>query len=113
METKLPKAVPEIPVSHVEKAADYYVNKLGFQFGWGNDEGGIGGIFQGDCRLFLTNAAFRQPYGNGDRVVTWINLESREAVDELFQRWRGAGAIILAEPEDQPWKLREFRVADL
>jgi uncharacterized glyoxalase superfamily protein PhnB len=113
MTMHLPKAVPEIPVSHVEKAAEYYVNKLGFTMGWGDDAGGIGGIFQGDCRLFLTNAAFREHYGNGDRVVVWINLESRAAVDELYQRWREAGATILEEPEDKPWKLREFRVADL
>jgi uncharacterized glyoxalase superfamily protein PhnB len=34
-------------------------------------------------------------------------------VDELYQRWRAAGAKIVAEPEDKPWRLREFRVADL
>jgi hypothetical protein len=45
-----PPAVPEIPVSNVEKAAEYYVNVLGFHFDWGNDQGGIGGISQGECR---------------------------------------------------------------
>jgi uncharacterized glyoxalase superfamily protein PhnB len=33
-------------------------------------------------------------------------------VDELYGRWRDAGAKILAEPEDKPWRLHEFRVAD-
>jgi catechol 2,3-dioxygenase-like lactoylglutathione lyase family enzyme len=47
MLTHFPKAVPEIPVSNVEKAAEYYVNVLGFHFDWGNDQGGIGGISQG------------------------------------------------------------------
>ena len=46
MLTHFPKAVPEIPVSHVDKAAEYYVNVLGFHFDWGNDQGGIGGISQ-------------------------------------------------------------------
>ena len=113
MSSPLPKPIPEIPVSHVEKAADYYVSKLGFHFDWGDDEGGIGGISQGDCRLFLTNAPFRQHYGNGDRVVIWINLESKPAVDELYRRWRDAGATMLSEPEDKPWNLHEFRAADL
>jgi uncharacterized glyoxalase superfamily protein PhnB len=107
-----PKAVPEIPVSNVDTAAEYYVKALGFHFDWGNDEGGIGGISQGECRLFLTNAPFRQGYGNGGTVVVWLNLESRQEVDELYRRWRDAGAKILAEPEDKPWRLREFRVAD-
>ena len=113
MLTQFPKAVPEIPVSNVEKAAEYYVNVLGFHFDWGNDHGGIGGISQGECRLFLTNAPFREGYGNSGIVVVWLNLESKHEVDELYHRWKEAGAKILAEPEDKPWHLREFRVADL
>jgi len=109
----LPKAVPEIPVSSIEKAAEYYVRVLGFRFDWGNDQDGIGGISQGDCRMFLTNAAFRHHYGNEGPIVVWLNLGSKEEVDELFKRWRDAGARVLAEPQDMPWNLREFRIADL
>ena len=63
MLTHFPHAVPEIPVSNVDKAAEYYVNVLGFSFDWGNDDGGIGSISQGDCRMFLTNAPFRGVHG--------------------------------------------------
>ena len=112
MFTHFPQAVPEIPVSNVEKAAAYYVKVLGFDFDWGDDQAGIGGISQGACRMFLTNAPFRQHYGNGGPVMVWLNLDSRNEVDELYHRWRDAGAKILAEPEDKPWRLREFRVAD-
>jgi len=108
-----PQAIPEIPVSNVDTAAEYYVNALGFQRDWGSDVEGISGISQGDCRMFLTNAPFRQNYGSGERVVVWLNLQSKPEVDELYRRWRTAGAKILSEPEDQPWRLREFRVADL
>jgi uncharacterized glyoxalase superfamily protein PhnB len=113
MPNHLPSAVPEIPVTNVDKAAEYYVNVLGFSFDWGDDQGGIGGISQGDCRMFLTNTPFHQHYGNGGRVVVWLNLNSKQEVDELYQRWKQAGAKVLAEPEDKPWRLREFRVADL
>ncbi len=113
MFTQFPQAVPEIPVSDVDKAAEYYVNALGFHFDWGDDRGGIGGISRGECRMFLTNAPFRHEYGNGGTVVVWLNLGSKQEVDELYHRWRGAGAKILAEPEDKPWNLREFRIADL
>ena len=113
MLTHFPQAVPEVPVSNVEKAAAYYVNVLGFHFDWGNDQGGIGGISQGECRMFLTNAPFCQHYGNGGTVVVWLNLNSKQEVDELYHRWREAGAKILDGPEDKPWHLREFRVADL
>ncbi|MGB2665643.1 MAG: VOC family protein [Candidatus Acidiferrum sp.] len=113
MLTHFPQAVPEIPVSNVEKAAEYYVNVLGFRFDWGNDQGGIGGISQGACRMFLTNAPFRQNYATGGPVMIWLNLESKEEVDELYRRWQQAGANIISQPEDKPWRLREFRVADL
>src|SRR5215471_20401620 len=100
MITQFPQAVPEIPVSNVEKAAEYYVKVLGFDFDWGNDEGGIGGISQGACRMFLTNAPFRQNYASGGPVMVWLNLDSKEEVDELYNRWQQAGAKIVSEPED-------------
>ena len=112
MLTRFPQAVPEIPVSNVERAAAYYVNALGFHFDWGDDQGGIGGISQGDCRMFLTNGPFREHYGTGGQVTIWLNPGSRNEVDELYRRWSDAGATILAEPEDKPWRLREFRAAD-
>jgi len=107
-----PAAVPEIPVSNVDKAADYYVNVLGFRFDWGNDEGGIGGISQGACRMFLTNGPFRTGYGTRGPAMVWLNVNSREEVDELYHRWRHAGARIVAAPEDKPWRLREFLAED-
>ena len=113
MLTRFPNAVPEIPVSNVDEAGKYYAEALGFCFDWGNDEGGIGGISQGDCRMFLTNAPFRRHYGTAGPVTIWLNLTSKDEVDQLYQRWRQAGAKIVAEPEDKPWHLREFRVADL
>jgi uncharacterized glyoxalase superfamily protein PhnB len=112
MITRFPQAVPEIPVENVERAATYYVKMLGFHFDWGDDAGGIGGISQGDCRMFLTNAAFRESYGTSGPATIWLNLSGRAEVDELYRQWRDAGATILAAPEDKPWSLREFRAAD-
>ena len=63
--------------------------------------------------MFLTNSRFRQHYGTGGPVMVWLNLNSRDEVDQLYSQWQRAGAKIVAEPEDKPWHLREFRVADL
>lgn len=108
-----PTPVPEIPAANVERAAAYYVDKLGFTVDWGDDLGGIAGISRGDCRLFITNASFREPHGNGGRILFWLNLHSKAEIDELFAAWKTAGAKIVSEPEDKPWKLREFIAADL
>jgi uncharacterized glyoxalase superfamily protein PhnB len=113
MLTHFPQAVPEIPVANVDTAAEHYVTVLGFSYDWGDDAGGIGGISQGDCRMFLTNAAFRAVHGPKGPVIIWLNLNSKQEVDELFERWTHTGANIIEPLEDKPWNLREFRVADL
>lgn len=108
-----PGAVPEIPASDVDKAIAYYVDHLGFDFDWGDNAGGIAGISRGRCRLFITNAAFRESYGNIGPILFWLNLNSKAEVDELHEEWNAAGAKIVSPPEDKPWLLREFMAADL
>ena len=109
-----PAAVPEIPAANVDAAVAYYVNALGFTHDWGGEKGGgIAGISRGDCRVFITNPDFHKTYGNGGTVLFWLNVNSKAEVDELFAEWKAAGARVVSEPEDKPWKLREFMAADL
>jgi catechol 2,3-dioxygenase-like lactoylglutathione lyase family enzyme len=113
MEAKFPTAVPEIPVSDIDAALEYYGHRLGFRTDWGaGGEGGIAGISRGHCRLFLTSAAFREHYGNRGPAVIWLNLDSREEVDALHRLWVGHQARIVSPPESRPWGLHEFTAAD-
>ena len=113
MEHDFPGAVPEIPVSDINTAAAYYKDQLGFSIDWGSDDGGIAGISKGNCRMFLTNTGFREPYGNAAPVLVWINLNSKQEVDDLYEVWRRGEARIVSPPESKPWNLHEFTVADL
>lgn len=106
-----PPAVPEMPVASIDAAVDYYVHKLGFTLDWGDEAGGIAGISRGDCRLFLTNDAFRK--GSAGRVVIWLNVSGKSEVDALYAEWERSGAMLKSEPEDKPWMLREFTAMDL
>ena len=45
-------------------------------------------------------------------VLFRLNPDSKAEVDELFAPWKAARAQIVSEPEDEPWKLREFMAAD-
>lgn len=65
----------------------------------------------GSARSANLRAGFRHGFLVG--VIVWLNLNSKKEVDELYRRWQQAGAKIVSEPEDKPWRLREFRVADL
>jgi uncharacterized glyoxalase superfamily protein PhnB len=113
MNLEFPGAVPEIPVSDLKKAAAYYESSLGFTIDWGGDGGGIMGISKGNCRMFLTDNAFRAHYHNTGPVLVWLNLDSTEQVDELYRIWSASQAKIVSPPESKPWGLHEFTVADI
>ena len=109
---KFPTPVPEIPVSDMTKALDYYEHKLGFDLDWGGADGCIAGISRGDCRIFLTDSDFRQHHGNDAPAVIWLNLNSKQEVDELYEVWSSSEARIISPPESTPEKLHEFTVSD-
>ena len=113
MNSKFPAAVPEIPVTDMNAALEYYERKLGFSIDWGGAGGGIAGISKGDCRMFLTDRDFRAHHGNAPPVMIWLNLNSKEEVNELYELWNASQARIISTPESKPWKLHEFTASDL
>ena len=112
MKSEFPAAVPEIPVTDMNAALEYYERKLGFSIDWGG-AGGIAGISKGDCRMFLTDRDFRAHHGNAPPVMIWLNLNSKEEVNELYELWNANQARIISTPESKPWKLHEFTASDL
>ena len=112
MQAKFPGAVPEIPVRDINEATAYYESKLGFTVDWCDQELGLAGISKGDCRMFLANSDFRKAYGNVGPVLIWLNLESKEEVDDLYRRWSDSQAKLISAPESKPWGLHEFTAAD-
>jgi predicted lactoylglutathione lyase len=113
MKSEFPGAVPEIPVRDIGVAAAYYQSKLGFTLDWGGDELGLAGISKGNCRMFLANQRYRKQYGNVGPSLTWLNLESREEVDELYRVWSASDARLMSAPESKSWGLHEFTAADV
>jgi predicted lactoylglutathione lyase len=114
MKNVFPAAVPEIPVTDIVQALDYYERKLGFSIDWGGADGGIAGISKGGhCRMFLTDPDFRAHHGNVPPVMVWLNLDSKEEVDELYEIWKAREARIISAPESKSWKLHEFTASDL
>jgi uncharacterized glyoxalase superfamily protein PhnB len=113
VKSEFPVPVPEIPVRDINTAATYYQNNLGFTLDWGGDELGLAGVSKGNCRLFLANQQYRKGYGNVGPTLTWLNLGSKEEVDDLYRVWSASDAKLMSAPQSKPWGLREFTVADL
>ena len=112
MKSEFPAAVPEIPVVDIATAAAYYQNSLGFSVDWGGEELGLAGISRGNCRMFLANQQYRKVYGNVGPTLNWLNLESKEEVDDLYRAWSAGNARVMSAPESKPWGLHEFTAAD-
>ena len=112
MKLELPGAVPEIPVTDINEAAAYYENNLGFIVDWCDQELGLAGISKGDCRMFLANSDFRKGWGNVGPVLIWLNLESKDEVNDLYRLWSNSKAKLISEPESKPWGLHEFMAKD-
>ena len=113
MKLEFPGAVPEIPVRDINEAAAYYENNLGFTVDWGGEELGLAGISKGDFRMFLANSDFRKACGNVGPVLIWLNLNSKDEVNDLYRLWSGSKAKLISEPESKPWGLHEFMAKDL
>src|SRR6266498_5291830 len=90
MKQGFPGAVPEVPVSNVDVAAEYYKSRFGFSKDWGGEDGGIAQVSKGNCRIFLTNHAFREQHGNAAPVLIWLNLNSKTKLITCTRR--GAAA---------------------
>jgi uncharacterized glyoxalase superfamily protein PhnB len=113
MKIEFPGAVPEVPVRNINDAAAYYENYLGFTVDWGGEELGLAGISKGNCRMFLANSDYRKERGNVGPVLIWLNLKSKDEVNDLYQLWRNSKAKLISEPESKPWGLHEFMAKDL
>jgi len=79
---------------------------------WGGEELGLAGISRENCRMFLANPDYRVQYGNVGPVLIWLNLNSKEEVDDLYRLWNSSKASMVSDPESKPWGLYEFTAAD-
>ena len=97
--------VPELPVSDVEKAQDYYQRRLGFKIEWLYPSKEVGAVSNGDTAIF-----FRKREGAFEPAVNWVYCGD---LDQSYNDLTGSGADIVEGIEDKPWGIRQFTVRDL
>lgn len=95
---------PELPVSNVRIAQEYYRDKLGFEIAWYNEGGKIGAVVHGDCSIF-----FREVVGEHPPAAFWVFCEDLDTAQAAFAQ---RGAKITEELEMKPWGLRQFTIED-
>lgn len=113
MKSNFPPPVPEIPVTDLASALDYYHRNLGFNLDWYEQEVGLASVSKGECRMFLASQSYRQGDKNPGPVLIWLNLDSKADVDDLHRSWSDSDAKLISAPESKPWGLHEFKAEDL
>lgn len=95
-----------VPVTDVEAAVAFYTEKLGLELGftWG-DPPTMAGVNLGEAQIFLERGT---PNPEGAHLYFVVG-----DADELFEFHRAQGVEIVAEPADESYGLRDYRVRDL
>jgi catechol 2,3-dioxygenase-like lactoylglutathione lyase family enzyme len=97
---------PELSVSDVRAAADFYTTKLGFSLGFTvGDPPTMAGVNLGVVQVFLQHGT-PSPAG----LSVYFVVDDADALHDFH---RAGGVTIVVPPADRPYHLRDFRVRDL
>ena len=102
------RAVPVLPVGDLQRARDFYVEKLGFNVSWQWTEDGANGLLgveRGGIRLTLDCPMS----GHGRDACVSLEVESADA---YYNEWLANGVPMKRPPEDESWGARTFDVTD-
>ena len=97
---------PELPVTSVPEAVDFYTRKLGFTTAFTVGEPPtMAGVNLGHVQLFLLQG---QPNPRGCGVSFLVT-----DADALYEFHRANGVEILVPPDDREYGIRDYRIRDL
>ena len=109
------RVFPIYTATDLNKTLTWYRDVMGCQVGQTFEDEGVlvGAAVQfGDVGIWLSQDDFAKgkdrPKGDGFRII----LETMDDIDELADGIRERGGEFLMEPQDQPWGVRIFAVAD-
>jgi uncharacterized glyoxalase superfamily protein PhnB len=102
---RLCRIAPEIPVSNLREAIEYYERKLGFRIAMEMPAGDYAIVERDDIalHLFQDNAKSHSPAG--------MHIFTHE-LEELHEEVVLRGARVSQEIMQKPWGNRDFRVTD-
>lgn len=93
-------------VSDIQKAIDFYTQRLGFKFGfiWGEPPR-FGGVLLDQVQIFLSQGT---PQPDGFEMIFVVGN-----ADELYAFHRANGVKVVEEIADRDYGMRDYRVLDL
>jgi len=105
----LSHAEPVLPVMNVAETIAYWQNSLGFPNKWTVGEPPVhGGVGWNGAWIQFTQDAEKAVASKGNSV--WIRLLH---LDKLFELHQKNNVEIVAQPEDQPWGMKQYSIRDI
>ena len=108
---------PVLCVSDLVASLTHYERVLGFDQRWQWSEAqafeetarpSFACVGRGEIGLCLCEKG----QGHPDAWIC-LNLRTRDELEALFKEYQASGALILEEPQDRSWRMREMIVQDL
>jgi len=101
---KFEAVTPRLPVSDVEQALAFYLDRLGFQLGW---KWGHPVTHANVCRDCISLDLIASPAGRAT-AMAYVHLSG---VDAYYSELQGRG-VAIGELGDRPYGMRDFEVVD-
>jgi predicted enzyme related to lactoylglutathione lyase len=103
--SRLSRTAPEIPVSDIKRATDFYQQKLGFRLAVEMLDRAYAIVERDDVAIHL----FEDRAQNHSRIGIHIFTEG---LDDLYAEFHTRGAQFTQEIALKPWGNRDFRLTD-
>ena len=98
-----------LAVRDLRASTRFYIDVLGFQKDFGDDDGGWSFLSRDAFKVMLGECPDAPPAGElGDH--SYVAYLIVKGVDQLHDELAARGAPVIAPPVDQPWGLREFGI---
>ena len=96
-----------LAVNDLNKSADFYKNKLGFQTVWEGD--GWNFLVCDNIKIMLGECPDEKPAAeiNSHSYFAYLEVEN---IDELYNEYESKKIEILSSLENKPWGQREFSI---
>lgn len=110
IEAKLSPAFPQLPTGDLEKTADFFVNKLGFEIIAKYVDQKFLIVRRGPAEIhFWQTANEVEAKKLGSDSSCYIRVEN---IDPLFTEFKERGATFRYELTKQPWGMNEMQIDD-
>lgn len=107
MKTKIIGTRYVLAVNNLEKSANFYKDKLGFQTVWEEDSWHF--LARDAIKIMLGECPDDQPASelNCHSYFAYLEVEN---IDELYKEYNLRQVEILSDIENKPWRQREFSI---